>query len=106
MATSKLTKITKTTGAKNERKKNKTTNGIIAIIGYNYGARMKARVYQCIRVALYWAITIMLIGTILFMVFPGAMMSIFESEAEAEGEAGGEKEMMAGTGGRCVGRWG
>ena len=60
------------------------SNGIIAIIGYNYGARMKARVYQCIRVALYWAITIMLIGTILFMVFPGAMMSIFESEAEAE----------------------
>ena len=60
------------------------SNGIIAIIGYNFGARIKERVYQCIRVALYWACTIMLIGTLIFMVFPGTLMSVFESEAEAE----------------------
>lgn len=60
------------------------SNGIIAIIGYNFGARIKERVYQCIRVALYWACTIMLIGTLIFMIFPGTLMSVFESEAEAE----------------------
>ena len=60
------------------------SNGIIAIIAYNYGARIKERVYSCIKVALIWACTIMLIGTLVFMIFPGALMSIFESEAEAE----------------------
>ena len=60
------------------------SNGIIAIMAYNYGARIKERVYQCIKVALLWAGSIMLIGTLIFMVFPGQLMSIFESDAEAE----------------------
>ena len=60
------------------------SNGIIAIIGYNYGARIRERVYECLRIALIWAITILAVGTLVFMVFPGALMSIFESEAEAE----------------------
>ena len=60
------------------------SNGIIAIIAYNYGARIRERVYGCIKVALCWACTIMLIGTLVFMVFPAQLMSIFESEAEAE----------------------
>ena len=60
------------------------SNGIIAIIAYNYGARIKERVYSCIRVALIWACTIMLVGMLIFMVFPGQLMAVFESEAEAE----------------------
>ena len=60
------------------------SNGIIAIIAYNYGARIRERVYGCIKVALCWACVIMLIGTLVFMLFPGQLMSIFESEAEAE----------------------
>ena len=60
------------------------SNGIIAIIAYNYGARLKDRVYKCIRVALIWAGTIMLIGTIAFLVLPGQLMAIFESESDAE----------------------
>ena len=59
------------------------SNGIIAIIGYNFGARIRERVYQCIRVALCWAGAIMLFGTLVFMIFPGQLMSVFESEAEA-----------------------
>ena len=59
------------------------SNGIIAIIAYNYGARIRERVYSCIRVALIWACSIMLVGTLVFMIFPGQLMSIFESEAEA-----------------------
>ena len=60
------------------------SNGIIAIIAYNYGARIRERVYSCIKVALVWACAIMLVGTLVFMIFPGQLMSIFESEAEAE----------------------
>ena len=60
------------------------SNGIVAIIAYNFGARLKERVYQCIKVALMWAGTIMLIGTLIFMIFPGQLMAIFESDAEAE----------------------
>ena len=60
------------------------SNGIIAILAYNYGARIRERVYSCIKVALCWACVIMLVGTLVFMIFPGQLMSIFESEAEAE----------------------
>ena len=60
------------------------STGIIAVLAYNYGARLKDRIYNCIRIALIWAIVIMVIGTLVFMLFPGAMMSIFESDAEPE----------------------
>lgn len=60
------------------------SNGIIAIIAYNFGARIRERVYSCIKVALIWACVIMLVGTLIFMIFPGQLMSIFESKAEAE----------------------
>ena len=60
------------------------STGIIAILAYNFGARRKERIYRCIRVALIWAIVIMLVGTLVFMLFPGQMMSLFESEAESE----------------------
>ena len=59
-------------------------NGIIAIIAYNYGARLKRRIYECIRVALIWAGTIMLIGTLVFLIFPGQLMSVFESDIDPE----------------------
>ncbi len=60
------------------------SNGIIAIIAYNFGARIRQRIYDCIRVALTWACVIMLAGTLIFMIFPGQLMAVFESEAEAE----------------------
>ncbi len=60
------------------------SNGIIAIVGYNFGARNKERIYSCIRVALTWALVIMLVGMLIFMIFPGQLMAIFESDAEPE----------------------
>ena len=62
-------------------------NGIIAILGYNFGARLKRRIYECIKVALAWAGTIMLIGTLVFMIFPGQLMSIFESDQASSAPA-------------------
>ena len=60
------------------------SNGIIAIVGYNFGARNRERIYSCIRVALTWALVIMLVGMLIFMIFPGQLMAIFESDAEPE----------------------
>ncbi len=60
------------------------STGIIAIIAYNFGARLKERIYRCIKVALIWAGVIMLVGTLVFMLFPGQLMSVFESDADQE----------------------
>ena len=60
------------------------STGIIAILAYNFGARLKERIYRCIKVALAWAIAIMLIGTLVFMLFPGQLMSVFESDADPD----------------------
>jgi Na+-driven multidrug efflux pump len=58
--------------------------GMIAIVGYNYGARLKKRVYEAIRVALIYAVCIMAAGTLVFQVFPRQLMAIFESESGGE----------------------
>ncbi len=58
------------------------TNGLIAIIGYNYGARNKKRIYDAIKVALTYALIIMAVGTLMFMLAPEAMLSLFESQEE------------------------
>ena len=55
------------------------SSGVIAILAYNYGARLKERVYQCIKLALLWAVSILGVGMIIFMAFPQLLMSIFES---------------------------
>ncbi len=60
------------------------STGIIAILAYNYGARNKERIYSCIKTALIWACVIMLIGTLIFMLFPQQLMSIFESDTNPE----------------------
>ena len=55
------------------------TNGIVAIIGYNFGAKNRKRVYQAIRVALIYSILIMLVGMLLFIFLPEQMLSLFAS---------------------------
>ena len=61
-------------------------NGIIAIIGYNYGARNRKRIYECLKVALIWAGTIMIIGTLVFAIFPDSLMSIYEQKGITDAE--------------------
>ena len=61
-------------------------NGIIAIIGYNYGARNRKRIYKCLKVALIWAGTIMIIGTLVFAIFPDSLMSIYEQKGITDAE--------------------
>ena len=54
-------------------------NGMVAIIGYNFGARLKNRVYQAVKTAWIWCAVILAFGLALFQLFPNALMSLFES---------------------------
>ena len=58
--------------------------GVIAIVGYNFGARNRERIYSAMRVCLLWALSIMVIGTVIFMLFPTQLMSLFESADTSE----------------------
>lgn len=61
-------------------------NGMVAIIGYNYGARQRNRIYDGVKVSLTYATVIMAIGTILFWAFPEFLMGLFETSGEAASE--------------------
>ncbi len=60
------------------------SNGMVAIVGYNYGARLRERVYDAIRVALRMAVVIMAVGMLLFMAIPQVLLSLFESNGPSE----------------------
>ena len=60
------------------------SNGMVAIVGYNYGARLRERVYDAIRVALRMAVIIMAVGMLLFMAIPQVLLSLFESNGPSE----------------------
>ena len=52
-------------------------NGLIPIIGYNYGARKKDRIYRTIRYAVLYASVVMLLGFTVFQLFPKTLLGIF-----------------------------
>lgn len=45
-------------------------NGMIPIIAYNYGADNRQRVVQTIRYSIFYAVSIMAVGTLIFQMFP------------------------------------
>ncbi len=52
-------------------------NGIIPIIGYNYGARKKERIYRTIRYGVIYASCFMLLGVACFQLIPQVLLGIF-----------------------------
>lgn len=54
-------------------------NGMIPIVAYNYGARSRKRIMETIRLSVYIAVGIMLIGLLLFQVFPVQLLSMFNA---------------------------
>ena len=54
-------------------------NGIVPIIGYNYGARKKERIYRTLRYGVLFAACILTIGLILFETIPGVLLSAFSA---------------------------
>ena len=57
-------------------------NGMIPVVSYNYGARNKERMISAIKVSLMYGLLIMLIGTILFQVFPVQFLNLFSASEE------------------------
>ena len=56
-------------------------NGMVPIISYNYGARRPDRVKKTIRLSVITAIGIMLVGVLMFEVFPAQLLRIFDADA-------------------------
>ncbi len=54
--------------------------GTSPIIGYNYGARNKMRMYSAFRIATIIALGIMAAGTLLFQLAPEWLLSLFKSD--------------------------
>ena len=54
-------------------------NGMVPIIGYNYGARQPKRITQTIKLAVCFAECIMLCGLILAEVFPHVLLGVFNA---------------------------
>ena len=62
-------------------------NGIIPIVGYNYGAGNKERMRETIFLGMRYAVTIMLIGTLIMMVFPDKLLGMFNASDQMLGIA-------------------
>lgn len=55
------------------------TNGMIPIIAYNYGAQNKKRIYQTMKLSTIIAVGIMLVGVVVFQLFPQTLLGLFEA---------------------------
>ena len=54
-------------------------NGVIQIVAYNYGAGHKKRIMDTIKLSTFIAVGIMLIGLIIFQVFPEGLLKLFNA---------------------------
>ena len=54
-------------------------NGVIPIVAYNYGAGHKKRIMDTIKLSTFNAVGIMLIGLIIFQVFPEGLLKLFNA---------------------------
>ena len=57
-------------------------NGMIPVVGYNYGARHRERIAGLTRFALFLALVIMAAGTLLLLCLPGFFLGLFNAEPE------------------------
>ncbi len=57
-------------------------NGLIPVLAFNYGARNRKRIEEALRFAMMLAVSIMLVGTVVFELFPGQLLSLFNASPE------------------------
>ncbi len=57
-------------------------NGMVPIIAYNYGARKKDRMMKTLKLAITYAVSIMVIGFLVMQIFPAQLFSLFEASEE------------------------
>jgi putative MATE family efflux protein len=54
-------------------------NAIVPIVAYNYGARKKDRITKIIKLGVFYAVGIMLVGFILFQLIPDTLLLLFNA---------------------------
>ena len=54
-------------------------NGLIPVMAYNYGAKNKARIMEALKFSVVLALSIMSVGSAIFLIFPDKLLSIFEA---------------------------
>lgn len=54
-------------------------NGMVPIVSYNYGAQNKKRLTKTIKLAIMYAVCIMLIGIMLFQFIPDVLLRLFDA---------------------------
>lgn len=54
-------------------------NGIIPIIGFNYGAGNRKRIMHTFKLGIIYSVVIMALGTAVFQIFPDALFAIFRA---------------------------
>ena len=57
-------------------------NGVIPVVAYNYGAGNKERIKQSIAFALRLAVCVMLVGLLVFELFPATLLRLFDASAD------------------------
>lgn len=57
-------------------------NGMVPIIGYNYGAHNRDRIVKVIKYAITYAVSIMTVGILIFMIFPEQLLDIFKANEQ------------------------
>lgn len=58
------------------------TNGMVPIVAYNYGAQKKERISQAVRYAMIYAVGIMIVGMVIFMLFAEPLLMMFKASPE------------------------
>ena len=54
--------------------------GVLPIMGFNYGAKNKKRLYSAMKCGISIALVIMAVGTALFLIIPDKLLSLFNSD--------------------------
>ena len=57
-------------------------NGIIPVLAYNYGARKKERIVHALKFAFMLAFSIMVVGTVIFELFPSQLLALFSASPQ------------------------
>jgi len=57
-------------------------NGLIPVLAYNYGARNKQRISEALKFALTLAVSIMVVGTFVFLSVPELLLNLFNASED------------------------
>ena len=57
-------------------------NGLIPIVAYNYGARNKKRITEAVRFSMIIAVSLMLLGLIIFQSIPDKLLLLFDASPQ------------------------